>query len=338
MLGCGEWSVVVTIRGGGVVAATDVPVTTLALSLNLSASSEATVDLVDRRVCATLGETVRSWSHEVALYRDGELAMLGPIVGRRVTGDRLTWRVRDVSAWLGRWFVASDVSYAGVDAAALAALVVETAAARDSTVGITLDWKPVGVLVSRAYAAADAKYAIEALGEVVDAGGVWVVDGRTVRFGAAVDESSIGEAFGDAWASEPDVEEDGMAVATRVVVAGAKPSAGTQPYGSAVADAAVATYGLLEQRVQDDAATDSATAARLAGVAVARLAVPRRVVSSGDLSPGAPFVWRSVRPARRVWATVRGAGRFEGRIVGVNVRASGGVETISVDLEDVAGA
>jgi hypothetical protein len=208
-LGCGEWSVVVTGRGGGAVAASDVPATSVTVTRRLSETGEAAIDVVDRRVCATLGESVRSWSHEVALYRDGGLAFVGPIVGRRISGDRLSWRVRDVSAWLDRRFARGVAGVVGADAAEVAARVVDAAFAVDP-VGAAVEWGEIGVRVSRGYVEADGKPASVALDDLVASGGSWLVDGRRVLVGAAVPTSSIGEVFGDAWAEEPDVEEDGM--------------------------------------------------------------------------------------------------------------------------------
>lgn len=330
-LGCGVWSATVLARGGGSVVATDVPATQISVQMRRSETGDATVDVLDRRVCATLGETVRAWSHEVALYRDGSLAWVGPVVGRRISGDRLTWRCRDLSVWLTRRF-AREVVATAADAAEVAALVARGALAADP-VGLDVEWGAIGVLVSRAYAERDGKPAIEALGEVVDAGAEWAVDRRTLRIGSAVSTADAGEVFGDGWVDEPDVEEDGLTAATRVLIAGPQQRDAAAILGDTTSAAGAAAYGLLEQRFQDDNARDQATAQRLAAVAVARRAEPARLVAGGDLAPTAAVAWSDLRPGCGLWATVRGAGRVHTRLDGVQVRVVGGRETVSVDLE-----
>ena len=333
-LGCGDWTCAILRRGGVVVEELDVPVASATITRRVSQTSEATIDIQSARLCETI--TARSWSHEAALYRDGSLAWVGPIVGRRISGDRLTLRARDVSAWLSRRFVRSSISVVGVDAAELGAVAVDAAMLVDASPRIVVDWGAVGVRVSRTYRAEDYQYAMVALDDARDNGADWVVDGRAVLVGSARPTGVVGAVWGEHWADEPDVEEDGLAAATRIVVAG-KRTNHVQPVGVFEDGDATARWGLLEQRFQDDTATTSSTAAESARVAVDQRSAPVVFVASGTLSAAAPVAYGDLVPGARLSATVRGAGTIDSVIVAVTTRIAPGSEGVAVDLEAVGG-
>lgn len=333
-LGCGDWTCAILRRGGVTVEELDIPVTTATITRRVSQTSEATVEVQSARLCADL--TARSWSHEVALYRDGALAWVGPIVGRRISGDRLTLRARDVSAWLSRRFIRDGFTVANVDAAELGAVAVDAAMSADASPRIVVDWGAVGVRVSRIYREVDYQYAMVALDDARDNGADWIVEGRAVLVGAARPTGLVGAVWGDHWTTEPDVEEDGLAAATRVVVAGRRSDAG-QPVGVWEDAASTAEWGLLEQRFQDDTAASSSTAQGAAREAVAQRGAPVVFVASGTLSAQAPVSYSDLVPGARLSATVRGAGTIDSVIVAVTTRIAPGSEGVSVDLEAVGG-
>lgn len=335
-LGCGDWSCTVSTRAG-VAVATDVPVSQAQITRRLSQVGEAQVDLVSARLCADLD--ARSWSHEVVLYRDGAKAWEGPIVGRRISGDRLTLRARDVATWLARRFVPETVDAVNVDAAELGAVAVDAAMLRDPSPRIAVQWGAIGVRATRSYAADDYVLAQVALDDAQALGADWIVVGRTLLVGTARPSGVVAAVWGDHWADEPDVEEDGLTCATRVVVSAARNGRGAQPVGAAADAAAVARFGLLEQRFQDDTATSSATAAAAASTALGRRSEPSVFVAAGTLSAQAPVAYGDLVPGVVLDATVRGAGTIRSVVNAVTTRVAPGAEGVAVDLEAVvAGA
>lgn len=67
--------------------------------------SEASCTVAKRHVdaeCAGSLGGVRTWGHELSLYRDGEFVWQGPIVGKSEFGDRFELQARDMIAWFDR--------------------------------------------------------------------------------------------------------------------------------------------------------------------------------------------------------------------------------------------
>lgn len=107
MLGSGEWRAFIGNKGGGVIYG-ELPFTSLNASRILDDTSVASITLSlstsnPFHVDCDLVNLIRPWEHELVLYRDAELAWVGPVIEPLTfSRDEIQVGGRDLFAWYER--------------------------------------------------------------------------------------------------------------------------------------------------------------------------------------------------------------------------------------------
>lgn len=170
-LGCGIPSAEIWTKGGATRVMTLEHMTKATYDRVFGDTSQATVILdavavsADPSCCEDI-RNVDPWSHELFIYRDGELAWLGPIVEMELDDDTLTIRARDLSVWLDHRFVHQQHTYGtqspnsgDTDTTTIFTDLVTDAMAPDTSPNLALDFGLVsGVLASGDYTPGAFKY------------------------------------------------------------------------------------------------------------------------------------------------------------------------------------
>jgi hypothetical protein len=106
ILGRGQYSVYVRVRGGIRISAGYLPYTNLSWSRVWSDTGECQVviDGISNIApgCCDLVGLIEDWVHELAVYRSGFLVWQGPVVSVAVKNDQATITANDLSVWLSR--------------------------------------------------------------------------------------------------------------------------------------------------------------------------------------------------------------------------------------------
>lgn len=243
-LGCGSHQAAVVDRAGAVVAHLDV-LTDVVWARLLSEVSAAVVRVDPSPSCCGRLAEVRSWRHNLLIWRDGELVWSGPIVNPvRWDTDGALIGALDVLAWLDRRVPHADASFRGVDLMDVAEWLVADGFAPDDPGHTVQVIRPAGVLGDRDYTR-DVGQTGDHLRDLADTGlDFTAVGSRIVLLPEGFCEI-VGVLSDDDFPDGLEVVEDGAEVATRWVVwgEGDEPVKGTaggiHPY-----------YGLLERYVE----------------------------------------------------------------------------------------
>lgn len=280
------------------------------------------------RCCNLLGQ-VRTWGHELAIYRDDEFVWQGPITQKSEFRSRFEFSARDMLAWFDRrrntrpyqWVQPTEQQPHGLGSRRVDELLREIIA--DAT-GQADPWRGgvfVGDIPARGTLQAEQRYEKnlgdlirDLLGYGVDAFTI----GRQVFF---VDEATSQAhtprtLHEDDFLADLEVREIGLDGATRAAVVGQQPQlpvgqGGVQqpsqlaaPVGVYPASGGVEPFfGLLFTGHQSTTATDEQACRDLARIAVAYGNPPPVsivVPANTQLSPEAPISVHDIVPGRRV--------------------------------------
>lgn len=171
VLGCGIPRAEVWTKGGATRVLTLEHMTNAKYDRVFGDTSQASVTLdavavsADPSCCDAIRD-INPWQHELFIYRDDELAWLGPIVEMELDDDTLTIRARDLSVWLDHRFVHQQHTYGtqspnsgNTDTTTIFTDLVTDAMAPDTSPNLQLDFGDVsGVLASGDYTPAAFKY------------------------------------------------------------------------------------------------------------------------------------------------------------------------------------
>ncbi|MGW1539737.1 hypothetical protein ACWCPM_05575 [Streptomyces sp. NPDC002309] len=123
MAGCGTHTAVIADRTGAPIS----PATTLTevewLRLLDETSTARVVINPDGDCCEALGR-VRSWRHNLLIYRDGQFVWEGPIITPTWSLGQLEIRAADIGAWLDRRVVHETIQFGGSDLADIATWLI----------------------------------------------------------------------------------------------------------------------------------------------------------------------------------------------------------------------
>lgn len=342
VVGCGSHTVQILDRSGAVVAASSTLLQVRWTRVLDDISTATAVIMPDSGdCCGDLGD-VRTWRHNLAIWRSGELVWQGPIIqaswkvpdGTTVTG--LEVRAGDVLSWLDRRVPHRDMRFNDTDLTTIAeALIADGFAPDDPGHQVhVVGWSRVRG--DREYFT-DIGQTGDHLRDLADTGLDYTAVGPTIILLPEDHLETVGTLTDVDFPTGLGLEEDGASLGTRWVVEGKQAQDG-EPTIVGTAGGADPFYGLLERYVQqtsilDDASAVGAARSRLRGslpvpvwLDSERVTLsPEAAVSVPDLVPG----W-CVDVATR--ATCR---KFAGRlkIVGLQITETGTQgESIEVHL------
>lgn len=194
-LGCGQPAAEVWTRGGGRLVLALPGITDVNWSRVLGDTSSGDVTLAGQTVtndpaCCEVLREIRPWKHELHIYRDNELQWCGPIVEMSTSGDAVTLKARDVSAWLDHRFVHGSHIYGGqgagqgdTDTTTIFTDLVTDALAPDPSPNIDLDFGLTsGVWAQGNYTAASFKAVGPLIRELAKGSIDWYAIMRTLRY------------------------------------------------------------------------------------------------------------------------------------------------------------
>lgn len=320
-LGCATHTYVVRDRSGGRVSAAGVltSVTWTRVLDDVSTASVTVAGGVD--CCGDLGG-VRSWRHELSIYRGGKFVWSGPITQVQWTTDGVVIDAVDIVGLLDRRVPHQAFTFTDIDLTEIARQLIEDGFAPDDPGHSVTVLGPAGVTGGRQYLAGVGQTA-DHLRDLAETGMDFTAVGNNIVI--------LPETFCDVVGRLSDadmpeglvVAEDGTELATKVYVAGQS----TSVLGSAgVADD---YYGLIELYLEQTSVTDTASAtaaaaARLRTSSAAPVFIDTQAVT---LAPTAPVSIEQLVPGWCLDITSAGTCRTitqRLKIVGVSVRETGG--------------
>lgn len=296
-LGCGTYEVYAFPRGGGgSPILTEIPWTQVAWGRILDDTSQSsfTTPLGD---CGPELAALRTWQHEIAVYRDGMLIWQGPLFNVEAAIDdsgpavNVQFQSRDLSAWWDMRLLHSDHVHTNVDLATIFNDYHTDAMAPDTSPNFSVTATPCGVLGTRSVLAGSYLKAGQEMRSVADIGIDWTVVGRTALVGGlVVPTSPLPTLTDDHFVLSPTPHDDGSGKANRQVMLGAGTNDdGTNAVvGIAVDSASETLDGLLEEANTDTSILDNTSAAAAATTKVA-LTKEMVTVEQAILSPTAPI-------------------------------------------------
>lgn len=288
--------------------------------------------------CAVFDET-EPWRDEVLLYRDKEVAFVGPLitVSGELSGGSLF--SQDLFFWMEQRFLSEDFHFNG-DVAQIFEAVFDAAYRTDTSPNITVSTRPTGVDGVRDFRGRDFQRAADILRELARTGMDFTTNRRQILAGGAeIFENQTPLILHDDGVLNAEVVKEGTNLATDVGVSGATVVSGGDPvHGRSVAS--VDTYGLIQKSFSEGLIRDTASANANARARLETMQpAPLRVKVA--LSQEAAFGFGDLICGRRVDVRLKEAAgcievmevmRLVTVDVGVTASEQGVVENISIDL------
>lgn len=268
-VGCASHSYTITDRDGGLVNAsgtlTDVEYTRL---LNDASTATVTVGVSGPDCCAELGN-VRSWRHQLNIYRNDAFMWSGYITNVDWDRDKVVVDATDLVGLLDRRVPHQDFTFTDTDITEIARRLVEDGLAPDDPGHTVTIIGEAGVDGGRTYAENIGQTA-DHLRDLADTGLDFTAVGNNLVILPDDFCDVVGRLADEDFPAGLTVSEDGASLATRYIVAGSDDSGAV-----GVAGGTNAYYGLLEVYAEQTSITDqtSATAAATAALKAA-LSVP----------------------------------------------------------------
>lgn len=276
-LGCGSWSAFIQCRGGGELL--PLPFSTLDCGRRLDDMSDASLTLnqttlrnfspaVQAKCCGLLSE-IEAWSHELALWRDGdpsssEPTWVGPIVKPRFGVASVTLTARDLFQWFERRLLERDRVFTATDLADIFEQYAVDALHRDPSPNIDLNTiSATGVTGDREVQIVAGRRAADEMRELARSGLDFTMIGRAmVAGGTEVPTADLGVLFTDHF-DEHDLTEDGLQTETESVVIGSPLGTTSGPI-RAVSGGVDVTRGLVQNVSSESTIKDETSAQALA--------------------------------------------------------------------------
>ena len=303
VLGCSTYQVAVVTRGGHELVMI-LPWSSLSWERVLDDTSSASVSGAigsdaDCEECQAMA-AIRAWRHELAIYRNGELVWIGPIINKRLPPGEFTLNARDLSAWLDHRKIHANHIYAQEELATIFEDLFDDAMEPDPSPNLSLSISPSGVKATKRFLRSQNLITGSQLRDITSTGIDWTTIGREiVAGGLAVPTDPVGT-FVDAHFTTPPTplfsgEQQGNAITVRGAGGGA--SGDRIAYTSSDFQA-INDDGLLESVESVSTIKDFPSAIQASET---RLALRKEVIQIENcvLAPTAPFPVSSLIPGAR---------------------------------------
>lgn len=268
-VGCASHSYTITDRDGGLVNAsgtlTDVEYNRL---LNDASTATVTIGVSGPSCCAELG-AVRSWRHQLNIYRNDAFMWSGYITNVDWDRDKVVVDATDLVGLLDRRVPHQDFTFTATDITEIARQLVEDGLAPDDPGHTVTVIGTAGVEGGRSYSQNIGQTA-DHLRDLADTGLDFTTVGNNLVILPDGFCDVVGRLADEDFPAGLTVSEDGASLATRYIVAGSDDSGAV-----GVAGGTNAYYGLLEVYTEQTSITDQAAATAAAQAALkAALSVP----------------------------------------------------------------
>lgn len=317
----------------------EIPFTSLQFSRVLNAAGSASISL-GPECCSEIFAYANPWQDEVVIYRNHEVAFVGPLVSLQTGLNGGSLSAKDLYAWMDVRFIENDLHF-DTDVATIFKGIFLEALNADPSPNISISTRETGVRAQRDIKGTDFQPASSLLRNLSSTALDFTVIGRKVLAGGL-------EVFlsptplvlhDDAVQGSAEVTKDGSALATDVAVFGANEKAENLPI-TGRATRAVQKYGLV-QRVVTELLTEDTTSANANALARLESMLPNPLRVSASLTPEAGFPFTELIPGKRMDVRLKnGPGCVEVmqdmRLVSVNVSygvgESGSSEKVLINL------
>jgi len=297
----GDTKVVLMTRGGGqIVADLTNFVSGGDFTREIDNSSElkltATVGGVLGQACCGAFEDAYQWALEIAVFRDGRDAWVGPVTELDFEYGKVSLTASDMSAWWSRR-VLPTINSTSQDLADIFLAYHEAAMAPDPTPNFTIDPTPTGVYGTRLVNGNSYDYAMDHIQELAKTGVDWTAYGRTVIVGGQeVAVQPYVTLLDEHWTTPPTVAVHGNDQATVVIVKG------NGVVGIARDDDYVAFYGELVRVFTEDSIDDVSSVQAAAESRLQFLKDPIYIEppNNGQLRTNAPITLPELIPGMRI--------------------------------------
>lgn len=266
-IGCASASYVIQDRDGGIVTASGTLIdVTWARIINDASTAQVVIGVSGENCCAELAN-VRAWRQWLLIFRNEQQVWSGPIVSVDWSFDRVTVNATDLIGLLDRRVPHQSLSYTDTDLTIIAEDLVEDGLAPDDPGHAVTIVGPALVTGGRSYQQNIGQTA-DHLRDLADTGIDFTAVGTNIVVLPEDFCDVVGRLSDEDLPEGVTVTEDGAALATRWVVAGADDTSTTGVDIVGTAGGIDPYYGLLEVYVEQttistQAAADQAAAARL---------------------------------------------------------------------------
>ncbi|MFB7496098.1 hypothetical protein ACFC09_15625 [Streptomyces sp. NPDC056161] len=251
--GCGTHTARIVTRQGATVAEADV-LTECEWTRELDEFSSARVLINPSGDCCNRLQNVRSWLHELHIFRDGKPVWWGPIIQPQWTVDGVEIFAADRLAWLDRRVPHDSIAFKDTDLTDIAAWLIQDGYQPDDPGHSVYTVGPALVAGGRSYTK-DVGQTLDHLRDLADTGLDFTCVGSRIILLPESYSASVGTVSDQDLPEGLVVAEDGSNLITRWIVAGNEES------GVIAADGGVDDYyGLLERYVEQTSITTAASA------------------------------------------------------------------------------
>lgn len=333
MLGCGDWRVFITERGGTPIL-DEMPWQDVFMGRVLDDSSNATVNVpiagseTAEECCASLKD-VEPWAHELNIFRDGELAWVGPVTDLQINDDLAVISARDLFVWFERRIFTEDASFFG-DVGTIFQRYAEITLSIENSMGMSVFAQETGTVATRTILGSERRRVADELRELARTDIDFTALGRVILAGKEIPgtetlkvwQPSLRTAF---------LNIRGLDMETEVTVTGVLPGVNTENEIVQTVGGTDTRYGLLQSHQSELGMEDEVSALTMAQNRHDFLSTPPKYLTV-SFDPAAPFTFNQLIPGSRcdVRAVIGcfeviGEMRLQSLGVSVNATAGGGL-------------
>ena len=206
----------------------------------------ATVGGMLGNACCDAFSDAYQWATEIAVFRDGRDAWVGPVTDLQFGYGVVSLTAADLSAWWERR-VLPDLNFIAADLSTIFLGEHNAAMTQDPSPNFTIVPTPTGIYDNRQIFGSDFDYASDHLSDLARTGVDWTAYGRTILVGGQeVPAAPYVTLLDIYWDTPPDVVAKGNEQATEVIVKGKGVSAIARD------EAYIDFYGLLTRVFVDE--------------------------------------------------------------------------------------
>lgn len=339
VLGCGDHHVYLSRTGGQIIhPELAIDGGSYGRKLDDMSSARVSINIADNDpVCNRILSTLEPFEYELIIYRDHEIAWVGPILEPTYKRNSVEIQARDLFMWWERRTLPDDLFLVSMDLSDIASTIMTAALAPDPSPNIAFTVSPTNITGSRTILAVHSRRAADELRELSRTGLDFTTIARTIHFGGRVIATKpLGMLTQDFFDVEDGVKLQGLNKATKVTVLGATPSGLTTPVRGQAGGMGLG--GLVERVFQEPGILDPESAQAAAETRVQMLKTAPTDMT-GRLTAEAPFAFSDLIPGALTDVRLNLGGRdFIGNMrlhdVDVDFRSSaqGVEETVKLKL------